>query len=383
MRSQRISGCIVASGLALVMAAGAHAQSALGGSGGNGSPSDPKALEAAARTQAMLDKQREKLTQAVAAGDKKALTPLAAKLEYGDDTHKPDEAAALDLYEKAADLGSAVGIGKIGVAYILGEGRPHDPARGLALCDKLTDDSPTALFARGYAAHEGVGGKVDMATAADLLTKAVAAGSGPAADILGRDALAAGKPDEARNWFRKGAYRESVDALDDMARMAESGQGGPQDTVEAQWLYVKAAWRGNAHAGDWVAQHRNLSPVPSLTLEKGKADTAITETFTDAKGKSTGSPVDISAVKVDFMNYYPKRARAAHIGGYAGIDCYVNAGHKVDACWLRREDPPGYEFGRTIEQLYEGDLTVADKDAAGAPTAQHTFAVGMKWGDPW
>ncbi len=378
MRGQRISGWIIASGMMLA-AAGAHAQAAPGAD--NGASDAEK--QAAARTQAMLDQQREKLTQAVAAGDIHALTPLAAKLEYGDAAHAPDEAGALDLYEKAADLGSAVGIGKIAVAYILGEGRPHDPSRGLALADKLTDDSPTALFARGYAAHEGVGETVDTAAATALLTKAVAAGSGPAADLLGRDALAAGKAEEARNWFRKGVYRESVDALDDMARLAESGQGGPLDATEAQWLYVKAARCGNAHARDWVRVHWALKPVSSLILEKGKTDTAITATFTDAQGKSVQRPVSVAAVRVDFLGYYPHRAVAAHVAGYAAIDCYVDAAHKVDACWLRREDPPGYDFGRTIEQLYEGDLTVADTDAAGTPTAQHAFAMAIKWDYPW
>ena len=374
MRGRRISGLMLASGLALAAMAGAHAQTA---------PAPDRWHQDAARTQDALDKQRETLTRQVAAGDIKALTPLASMVEHGDATHDPDPAAALDLYEKAANLGSAVGIGKISVAYILGEGRPRDPARALAFCDKLIDESPTALFARGYAAHEGVGEKVDLAAATALFTRAVDAGNGPAADMLGRDALAAGRLDEARNWFRKGVYRESVDALDDMAQMAESGQGGPQDTAEARWLYIAAAQAGNAHARTWVARHPDVAPPPRLVLEKDKAIAGITETFTDAKGKPFTRPVDIEAVTMDFMGYYPPRAHAAHTGGYAAIECYVDAADKVDACWLRHEDPPGYGFARTIEQLYEGDITVAGTDAAGQPTAQHAFLMGIKWGDPW
>ena len=369
MRGRRILGYIAASGLALAMAAGAQAQ-------------DTGDKAGQARALETLAKQRDKLTQQVAAGDIKALTPLASKLEYGDAAHAPDDAGALDLYQKAADLGSAVGIGKMCIAYILGEGRPHDPVKGLAYCDKLTDDSPTALFARGYAAHEGVGETVDTAAASALFIKAVAAGSGPAADMLGRDALAAGHVDEARGWFRKGVYRESVDALDDMARMAENGQGGAIDVAEAGWLYRNAARHGSAHAREWMETHADQR-VPHLSLEQGRAVAGITETYTDAKGQSQTRPVDMLAVEQALQGYYPKRAMGAHIGGYAEIDCYVNAVDKIDACWLQREDPPGYEFGRVLEQLYEGNLTLAGKDAAGLPTAQHDFAFAIKWGDIW
>ena len=385
MRGWLISGLSVASGLAFVLAASGYAQS-VPSYDGTGSierldlpPPPEKDVQADARMTADLEKQREKLTQEVAAGRIKSLTPLAAKLEYGDSHHAPDRAAAFDLYQKAADLGSGVGSSKMCIAYILGEGRPHDPARGLAYCDKLTDDSPTALFAHGYAAHEGIGMTADPAAARALFVKSVTNGGGPAADWLGRDALAAGKPEEARDWFRKGAFRGSADALDDMARMVESGQGGPQDAAEAYWLYTNAARAGNAHAAEWSAAHPDARPLDRLILEQGKTATVVTETFTDAKGQPQTRSVSVDAIRQGLQGYYPKPAALAHVSGHSALDCYVDAGHAIDACWLRREDPPGYEFGWALESLYEGHLTLAPTDVVGQSTAQRVFRVAIRW----
>ena len=355
---------------------------------GTGSTYGPEMFDAKddAKAQAETaadERERQKLIDDVAAGKLYALAPLAGKLQYGDENHAPDEAGALDLYEKAADAGNAVGLGHMCIAYLLGEGRPRDTTKGLGYCDRLTDSSPTVLFARGYAALEGLSGPVDKAAGMTFLTKAVDGGIGAAADILGRDAQAAGKAEEARAWFRRGAYRGSVDALDDMAKMAEVGEGGPQDIAEAYWLYVNAARHANAHAQSWVAAHPDMAPLRRIVLENGKTFTAITETYTDRKGKPQTAALDTNAILNDLVGYWPPRAARDHVGGVAIIDCYVNAEHRVDVCWLRMENPPGYEFGRIVEGFYEGQLTVADTDAVGEPTAQRVFVSGIEWQKPW
>lgn len=387
MRDWLISGLSVAAGLALVLATSGYAQSVPGYDGtGSAFASGSTAANEDAKADAKLaadERDRQKLTQQVAAGKLYALVPLAGKLQYGNANHPADEAGALDLYQRAADAGNPVGLGKMCVAYLLGEGRPRDTTKGLAYCNALTDNSPSALFGKGYAAHEGIGEKADLVAATDMFTKAVAAGSGPAADILGRDALAAGKPDEARNWFRKGVYRESVDALGDLARMAEAGQGGGQDLAEAYWLYVNAARHGDAGAAAWVAAHPDLAPLKRIVLEDGRSVMAITEVYTDRKGVQRTASLDGKAIEVDLIGYWPMRAAHDHAGGVAFIDCYVNAAHQIDVCWLRREDPPGYDFGHILEQFYEGQLTVADTDAVGEPTAQRVFVFGIEWEKPW
>jgi len=236
------------------------------------------------------------------------------------------------------------------------------------------------LFAQGYVARNGLGEKADEVAAAALLVKAVAAGSGAAADVLGRDALTAGKADEARDWFRKGVYRGSVDALDDMARMVEAGEGGPQDKAEAYWLYVNAARHGNVHAQAWVAAlPATAEPLKRVVVKKGKVVTAMAVAYPDAKGAQKPMAVDVDTISRELQDYYPRAAYANRISGYAAIDCYVNAVNQVDACWLRREDPPGYEFGRVLQDMYEGQVTVAEKDAAGLPTANRVFLMAIKW----
>jgi hypothetical protein len=164
-----------------------------------------------------------------------------------------------------------------------------------------------------------------------------------------------------------------------MARMAEQGQGGPEDKAEAYWLYANAARHGNAHAADWMTAHPDARPLPRLVIEEGRKAMAITETFADDKGRPQTRSVDVEAIRQGLQGYYPPRAAAARASGYSAIDCYVDAAHDIDACWLRREDPPGYDFGRAIEALYEGHLAVAPVDVAGQPTANAVFIFALKW----
>ena len=376
---------IVTAGLVLALAAQSKAQ-ALPPYDGTGSVNVPEAFDKpdeaaaeAAKSAADRDHERQDLAGQVAAGKVAAMVALAGKYEFGDEHNAPDAVAALGLYEKAADAGNGVGLGRLCVAYILGEGRAQDTAKGLSYCNQLTDDSPAALFAKGYTTRDGKGGPADAAAAA-LFVRAVNGGSGAAADQLGRDALAAGKPEAARDWFRKGVFRGSVDALDDMARLVEAGQGGPQDKAEAYWLYVNAARHGNAHAQTWVAAlPATAEPLKRIVLKKGKIVMPMSVLRTDGKGAQKAVSVDPNGIFRDLQGYYPRSAFEHHISGYSAIDCYVNSANRVDACWLRREDPPGYEFGHVLENIYEGVVTVAEKDAAGLPTANRVFLMAIKW----
>ena len=382
----------LAAGLALIVFEGASAHSqAIAKDDGYDSATAPAAREApmdpaaqaryVANYRAEGDAQRKTLSDEAGKGHVQAMINLAALLEYGDEQYSPDRAAAFDLYEKAADKGDHVGQAKMCVAYLLGEDRPKTVAKGMTYCNGLDDKDGVALWAGGYDYQNGISGPKDDTRATNLYLEAVKAGSGEAADALGREALDLGKPDIARQWFRHGVFEGSADAMDDLAKMVEAGQGGPQDKTEAGWLYVNAARLGNGPAHEWLtALASPIEPLPLLVLERHGRVTAITETYKDKAGTLHTLSLDKLQLGRSLENYYPPAAAMQdHVDGSATMGCYVGADHRVDVCLIRHEFPPGYGFGRVLEQIYDGQLTLSDRDVAGQPTDHSVFALTLAW----
>ena len=304
------------------------------------------------------------------------LLDYAAVLDQGSDAHAPEPAHALDYYEKAADLGDVIGRQRLAVAYILGEGRPVDLKKGFDYAVKLGGEDPVGLFSGGVDYERGITGPKDMDMAIAAYSAAAKAGSGEAADALGRIVLAQGKLEEARNWFRQGVYLGSADAMDHMAAMAEAGQGGAADKAEAYWLYVNAARRGNAHAKAWVAAlPPSTAPLSRATLFKAGKQMGLSRAY----GQHTES-LDVTALARSFKGIRPTEAMVQRVDVTATIHCYVNADHKVDVCMVEREFPLGYGLGQMLVQVYNGHITAADLDAAGRPTANTVLAVTLDWG---
>ncbi len=306
------------------------------------------------------------------------LLDYAAVLDQGDDFHAPEPAHALDYYEKAADLGDMIGRRRMAVAYILGEGRPIDLKKGFDYAVKLGGEDPAGLFSGGVDYERGITGPKDMDMAVAAYSAAAKAGSGEAADALGRMTLAQGKPEEARNWFRQGVYLGSADAMDHMAAMAEAGQGGAADKAESYWLYVNAARRNNTHAKAWVAAlPPSAAPLPRATLFRNGKQMGLSRTY--GQPQHTES-MDVTALARSFKGIRPTEAMVQRIDVTATVHCYVNADHKVDVCLVEQEFPLGYGLGQMLVQIYNGHITAADVDAAGRPTANTVFAVTLDWG---
>ena len=306
------------------------------------------------------------------------LLDYAAVLDQGNAFHAPDPAQALDDYEKAADLGDEIGRQRMAIAYILGEGRPVDLKKGFEYAAKLGDKDPAGLFCGGIDYERGITGPKDMDMAIAAYSAAAKAGSGEAADALGRITLAQGKPEAARDWFRQGVYLGSADAMDHMAVMAEAGQGGAADKAEAYWLYVNAARRGNAHAQAWVAAlPPSTVPLPRATLFRNGKQMGFSRTY--------GQPLhtqslDVTALARAFKGIRPTEAMVQRVDVTTTVHCYINAEHQVDACIVEREFPLGYGLGQMLVQIYNGHITTSDVDAAGRSTAGTVFAVTLDWG---
>lgn len=311
-------------------------------------------------------------------GDIKSTLVLAQALMQGDTDIPIDRARAFDLYEKAAQKGDDTGREKMCVAYVLGEGRPIDLAKGMGYCKPLGTQNATALFAGGYDFEHGITGPKDEQMAVTLYVEAAKLGSAEAMDAMGVRALSLSKLEDARKWFRKGAASGSTFAMDHLAVMTEAGQGGPADIKEAGWLYVNAARRGNTHAMAWMtAQSAPPTPLPRSRL-MDKDQSLITHTYVDKAGSHTEA-FNGKTLSQALSGAFPSEAEGDGRLGTGLIHCYVNASHAFDVCIIQQESPPGYGYGRILSTLFGGKLTVTEKDTDGQPTAGTVFTGRFNW----
>ncbi|MGN6423856.1 MAG: tetratricopeptide repeat protein [Asticcacaulis sp.] len=321
---------------------------------------------------------RDKLQKAIEKGDADAMADMGAILEQGDGAGRADPGAALDLYERAAAKRNHIGLRKICIAYLLGEGRPVDLQKGLNACYALPKDDAVYIFASAYDYEHGITGPKSVDVAPGMYLDAVKVGSGEAADALGRIVRGMSKADAARAWFRQGVYLNSPDAIEHYAEMLEMGEGGAADPAEAAWLYAAAAKRGNAAAQTWLGGHPQVSAPDRVTMVEGRKEMSVTRHYGVAD-KAHSESMTPSALAQQLTGSYPRRALRDRVEGEATIQCYINARHEVDACVIANEYPPGYDFGLVLGQIFAARLTVGDEDAKGAPTANKTMALRLKW----
>ncbi len=319
---------------------------------------------------------------------------LATVKEQGAYNTPIDRAGALDLYERAAGSDDTIGRRKMCIAYLLGEGRPKNAARGMDYCNALGDKDPVGLFARGYDYQMGLTGPADEGVAMGFYIDAVKAGSGDAAVAMAGIATKAGKLDLARQWFQRGVYLGSADAMDGLASMTEAGQGGLTDAVEAGWLYRNAASRGNVHATEQMSGRTVEMERMCLMIGGGKIITTaegtryvdnasktapvITHTYTDKSGPKSETLTYGKLIGLLSANF-PQSAIDAGRGGMASIECYVDANHVFDACVVPREYPATLGFGRALEAQFNGHMSISETDDFGNSTAQHLLQQTVRW----
>ena len=321
----------------------------------------------------------DRLVSRAKGGDSDAMIDLAAWTEMPLNGGHPDMAGALDLYQKAADKGDRFGRRRMCTAYLLGEGRPKDVVKAAPYCNALgVKDDFVGIFWAAYDYQNGVSGPADEAEAMKLYLQAEQLGSGDAAVALGRKAIALGKPDMARQWFRRGVYLGSTDAMAELAAMVEAGQGGPADAVEARWLYHWAAERGNAAAQQKIAVAPVYeSPIVFRLDISGPHAVVLTHTYSGAKGP-VQETLDSKQFTALLTSHFPT-AQDNLVEGDAAIECYVTGENVIDACVIKREFPIGFGFGGTLATLFSGRMTVSAMDAKGEPTAHRLLTQGVRW----
>ncbi len=318
------------------------------------------------------------LRKSAASGDADNMAALGAILEYGYGTTGLDRAGAFDLYEKAADKGSGIGRQKMCVAYLLGEGRPVNISKGMGYCNLLSTKDPAALFGGGYDYANGISGPKDEGLAMAAYIQAGKLGNGEAMDAIGRKVVELGKPDVARKWYRQGTILGAADAMDHLAAMFDSGEGGDVDKAGAYWLYVNAARRGNPHAAAWVAAlPESTKPLERVNLYNAEK-AMIMETVTDTHG-THNRPFNLSTLGSSLSRYYPGAAIAGRIDGTVMLHCYIDGNHRMDICLVQNEYPVGYAFGPIMMVVFDKPLTVVDQDTDGRPTAHTVMPIIFNW----
>ncbi len=346
-----------------------------------GLPHGASAGDTGAGTQSDTFKSRiEALHQRLSArtGDPEAVAQMAMLKEQGDEITPIDLQGAFDLYEQAAARNNPIAIKKMCMAYLLGQGRPKDVVKASGFCNRVDAKDAVTLFWGGYDYQFGVSGPKDIEAAKAAYQQAFLDGSGDAADAIGQMAFDGGHFDAARSWYRRGASMGSAGAMVHLAGLAERGQGGGKDAVEAAWLYGLAAQRGNTDAVIWVAAHRNIT-VPKMVLRVDKTETVLTHTYgpPDKEKTETLTQARISML----MRTEVKRNL---LGGglsstyFAFFDCYVRGDHEVDVCVPTREFPLEVGITRVLHAVWDGRVSVPERDVAGASTAQSHFVTGFE-----
>lgn len=309
-------------------------------------------------------------------GDTEAMVYWATLKEQGDEAEAPDLSGALDLYEQAAIHGNPDGIKKMCLVYLLGEGRPKDVVKASGFCNKIDGKDAVTLFWGAYDYQHGLSGPKDIEAAETLYQQAYEGGLGEAADAIGQMAFDGGYFDAARSWYRKGAALGSVDAMDHLATMAEQGQGGVVDQLEAGWLYDLAAQRGNAHAVAWIATHPAVA-VPLSQLSDGTREVSLTHTYGPDHRTEPLTSSRISTLLQTYLGgMFPPGNNLPYF--YAYFECYIGSSRDVDVCLPTREFPTGYNVNRIMHAIWDGRITAPEYDVAGIPMAHSRFKAGVR-----
>ncbi|MFT4076977.1 MAG: tetratricopeptide repeat protein [Asticcacaulis sp.] len=339
--------------------------------------SDKPAVNSGSTLTARTEALHETLYRRSQSGDAEAMTNLATLMEQGDEIAPIDLKIAYDLYEPAARLGNPVAVKKMCLAYLLGEGRPKDVIKASGFCNKVDATDAVTYFWGGYDYQYGVTGPADLDSARASYQVAVERGSGEAADAIGQMAFNGGHFDVARGWYRKGATLGSADAMDHLAGMAEQGQGGGKDSIEAAWLYGYAGQRGNSHAQDWLRAHPGLE-VSSDNLGKGASEITLTHIFGQGAAQKT-EPLTVSRLSTLMHRRLDGVISNSpdHYYYFAYFDCYVGLSREVDLCVTSREYPLGFNMGDILRAVWGGRISLPERDADGNPTAQSHFKFGL------
>jgi hypothetical protein len=167
-----------------------------------------------------------------------------------------DHTGALQLYEKASELGSALAMYSLGLIYLDGKIVPLDYAQARSWYEKAVALNSAFAMADLASLYEtGRGGAPNIAKAFELYRRAATAGDRTSMTKLGNfyEAGNGVRQDytEAIRWYKQSAARGDEAAMRQLGKLYEDGRGVRRSAEEARRWYDRAA-----------RQRSNFSNVP-------------------------------------------------------------------------------------------------------------------------
>jgi hypothetical protein len=157
-----------------------------------------------------------------------------------------DHAAALQLYGKASELGSALAMYSLGLIYLEGKIVPLDYSQARSWYEKAVAMNSALAMADLASLYEtGRGGPADIAKAFELYRRAATAGDRTSMTKVGNfyEAGSGVRQDyaEAIRWYKQSAARGDEAAMRQLGKLYEDGRGVRKNAAEARRWYDSAA----------------------------------------------------------------------------------------------------------------------------------------------
>jgi uncharacterized protein len=163
---------------------------------------------------------------------------------------RQDFATAIQLYEKASSLGSAIAMYDLGRIYAEGKIVAPDYEKARRWYEKAAAlNLPYAIADLGGLYESGQGGPSDLAMALSLYRKAAAAGDRTSMTRIGVFYVAGlavqRNYTEAHRWFQKSAELGDYDAMKRLGELYENGYGVPRNIELARRWYARSEKGGD------------------------------------------------------------------------------------------------------------------------------------------
>lgn len=241
---------------------------------------------------------------------------------------------ALAWYRKAADLGNADAMNKVGEFYWKGLGVPVNAIEAVAWYKKaLSKNNARAQANLGHAYYWGYGVSKDWQAAIEWYRKAAIQNDAEAQSSLaymylngeGTDANA----DEAFNWYRRAAEQGNATAQVNIAFLYLNGKGVTKNEIESASWFRKAADQGE------VKGISNLAYLYQLGI-------GVKQDYMEAARlyRVAGDLGDVFAQ--DYLGVF-------YLNGYGVPQDYAEA-----IKWFRKGEAKGYVFSlKNLAYMYE------------------------------
>ncbi|WP_049962169.1 protein kinase domain-containing protein [Oribacterium sp. FC2011] len=270
---------------------------------------------------------------------------------------KEDYTKAKELFDKAAEGGSADAMYIIGFMYQNGEGVDQDYAKAKEWYTKAAEGGNTeAMTKLGLLYYFGNGVTQDYTKTKEWYEKAIESGSTDAMMLLGEMYQNGEGVDQdyakAKEWYTKAAEGGNTAAMNCLGEIYEYGYGVDQDYSKAKEWFEKAVEGGNTAAmlnlGIQYFVDQDYAKAKEL-FEKSAEGEDTSAMFMLGFMYSEGNGVDQDYTKA--KEWYEKAVEGGHAGAMNELGVMYKNGEGVDQ-----------DYTKAIE-LYEKAAEVGNTDA--------------------